>query len=198
MQAYLASPDRVGWKAYQSVYTRCSERAAQVAWSRLLTAADFKARHDELFGRVTERAVSAAVMSLEEVLAELSKLGRSSIKKTLVRGDDTGEVIASIDDIPDEDAASIQELTVETYVEGTGDEAREVKRVRVKLHSKPAALAELRRHLAPQRHELTGKDGGPIKTEDVTPISDLEAARRVAFLLTKAARAKPAPAKRKG
>lgn len=33
--------------------------------------------------------------------------------------------------------------------------------------------------------EHTGADGGPIKTEDVTQLSDLEVARRVALLLTK-------------
>ncbi len=34
--------------------------------------------------------------------------------------------------------------------------------------------------------ELTGKDGGPIETKDV---SDLETARRIAFLLAKAGKA---------
>tara|TARA_R110002074_G_C12558458_1_gene667629 strand:- start:25531 stop:25965 length:435 start_codon:yes stop_codon:yes gene_type:complete len=35
-----------------------------------------------------------------------------------------------------------------------------------------------------QEHEHTGKDGGPIKTEDVTP---LDTARAIAFLLSKGA-----------
>jgi len=34
-------------------------------------------------------------------------------------------------------------------------------------------------------HELQGKDGGPIKTEEV---SDLEKARRIAFLLNQGVR----------
>ena len=37
-----------------------------------------------------------------------------------------------------------------------------------------------------ERHEHTGKDGGPVKVEDV---SATEAARRIAFLLAKAAKA---------
>ena len=34
-----------------------------------------------------------------------------------------------------------------------------------------------------QRHEVTGKDGAPIETKDV---SDIEAARRVAYMLGQA------------
>ncbi len=39
-----------------------------------------------------------------------------------------------------------------------------------------------------QEHELTGKDGGPIKTEDASPF---ETARRLAFILAQGQRAKP-------
>lgn len=48
-----------------------------------------------------------------------------------------------------------------------------------------------------QAHEHTGKDGGPMQHEDRTPRSDLEVARRIAFLLSQAAQpeALPAPAK---
>lgn len=42
---------------------------------------------------------------------------------------------------------------------------------------------------ATQAVEVTGKDGGPIETKD---LSDLEVARRVAFLLHRAAMAKKA------
>ncbi|MCO5159633.1 MAG: DNA-packaging protein [Mesorhizobium sp.] len=45
---------------------------------------------------------------------------------------------------------------------------------------KNAAAADWREKVD---HELTGKDGGPIQTEN---LSDLEAAKRIAFLLTKA------------
>ena len=43
-------------------------------------------------------------------------------------------------------APAIGEVTVETYMEGKGEEAREVKRVRVKPWSKLAALDQLMRH----------------------------------------------------
>lgn len=125
-------------------------------------------------------------MDLREVLTELSKLGRSSIKKCLVRGDDTSDVVESLNDMSDDDAAAIKSMTIETYVEGHGDDKRDVKRLRIDLHDKRGALAELRRHHEPQKHEHTGKDGEAIEVK--APTSDLEVARRIAFLLSSAAR----------
>lgn len=194
LQAYLADPQRVGWRAYKAVYKKSSQRAAETGWSRLLKDAVFSARRDELVGEVTERAVTSAVMDLEEVLTELSKLGRSSIKNVIVRGDDTGDVIAAIEDMPDDYAATIKSLTVETYMEGAGDNAREVKKVKLELHDKKGALSELRRHHEPQKVELGGKNGEPIETKDVTERpTELEIGRRIAFALEKAARLMEAP-----
>lgn len=56
------------------------------------------------------------------------------------------------------------------------------------------SLELLGKHLGmfKERVEHTGKDGGPIETNDVTPRSDVETARRLAYLLmqgTKAAEA---------
>ncbi|GJD92916.1 terminase small subunit [Methylobacterium iners] len=63
----------------------------------------------------------------------------------------------------------------------------------MKLHSKERAVDLLFKHLglsAPDRHELTGKDGAPIETRDMSPMA---AARRIAFTLARAQReaAKP-------
>jgi hypothetical protein len=95
-------------------------------------------------------------MDLQEVLAELSKLGRANMQDFVVGGDDTADVIESLQALPREHAAAIQELTIDTYMEGKGDDAREVKRVKLKLHDKRGSLAELRRHLEPVKHEHSG------------------------------------------
>lgn len=191
LAAYLGDRERVGWKAYAAVYPKSSQRAAETAWSRLLKDAEFAARRDELLAAVVEGVKSAAIMDLEEVLAELSKLGRANMQDFIVQGagDNTAEVIAELRALAREHAAAIQELTVETYLEGAGKDAREVKRVKLKLHDKRGALAELRRHFEPSRHEIAGKDGGAIETADVSePISPNELARRVAHILASAAR----------
>jgi phage terminase small subunit len=197
LQHYFADPARVGWRCYQRVYPKSSQRAAETGFSRLLKTADFGAR----LAWLQKSAADDNVMDLNEVLVELSKLGRSNIKKAILAGDDTDELVESIKGLPDDAAATVQELTIESYVEGGGDDAREVKRVKIKLHSKHAALAELRRHHEPDRHEHTGAGGGAIEHHhDVdVEMGDLEIARRIAFALEKGARApKPAAKPKKG
>lgn len=190
LAAFLKDSERVGWRAYQSAYPKSSQRAAETGWSRLLKDAEFSARRDELLKSVMDEAKSTAVMDLTEVLEELSKLGRSNIQNVIVAGDDTSDVIESIQNMAPEHAATIRELTVETYTEGAGDNAKDVKRVSVKLHGKRDALSELRRHHEPDRHEHSGPDGKPIETKDVgEKPTDLEVARRIAFLLALGGRA---------
>jgi hypothetical protein len=67
------------------------------------------------------------------------------------------------------------------------ENARGVRRVKVKISDKRAALVEMGKHLGmfKERHEHSGKDGSPIKLES-RPMSDIEAARRVAFALGRA------------
>ncbi|MPZ36666.1 MAG: hypothetical protein GEU95_01165 [Rhizobiales bacterium] len=149
-----------GREAYRSAgYKPKNDATADACASRLLAEPAVAARVTVL----KEAAADDSVMSAREVLEELSKLGRSSIKNCIVNGDDAGEVIASLSDMPDEVAATIQEMTVETYTEGRGDNARGVKRVRLKLHSKTSALDLLGKHykLFTEKHEHDLSD--PLK-----------------------------------
>lgn len=193
-----------GRDAYGVAGYKAKPRAADASASRLLAGANVAARVAELKNEVAERVVSAKVMSLTEVLEEFSKLGRANMQNYVAAGGSyTDDVIEALQNLKPEHAAAIQELTVETYQEGGGDDAREVKRVKLKLHDKRGPLSELRRHFEPDKHELTGKDGKPIETKDVSePLSELELARRLAFVLelgarkAKATGAKAPPAKR--
>jgi phage terminase small subunit len=62
-------------------------------------------------------------------------------------------------------AAALQEVTVESYIDGGGENAREVKKVKFKLADKRAALVALGRHhkLFTDKFEHGGKDGRPIE-----------------------------------
>lgn len=208
LQAYFSDPERIGWRCYQGVYPKSSQRAAETGFSRLLKTAEFSSR----LAWLQKSAADVNVMTLNEVLVELSKLGRGNIQNVVVAGDDTTDVVASLREMAPEHAATIQELTIETYVEpGEADDhlerqakggalkrrqGRQVKRVKIKLHGKHAPLAELRRHYEPDK--LADPDGRALGTgaaEVVSEtLSDLEVARRVAFLLEQGARAAPAPA----
>lgn len=192
-QAFIRDPQRIGWKAYKAVFPGTSDHAAQTSWSRLLKKAGFRARIEEL----KAAAADVAVMDLREVLAELSKLGRANMQDFAHIGS-SDNVVGDIAELTPEQAAAIQEITVETYLEGRGDDAKTVKRVKFRLHSKPAALAQLREHHEPQRHEHTGKGGGPIKTKDVSEHTPLEVARRIIFALERGRRELAKGTKRKG
>ena len=196
-QSYFADPERIGWKAYQAHYPKADQHSAETAFSRLLLKnAEFGMRIAEL----DAAAATGKVMDLHEVLLELSLLGRSNLQDTLVNGDTTADVVASLRDMDRRHAAAIKSLTVDYYNEGSGDDAREVKRVKIELHDKRGALAELRRHFEPQKH--ADPDGKPLGTGAAEAavdavaekLTDLELARRIAFALEKAARAPKEPA----
>jgi phage terminase small subunit len=185
LQHYFSDPQHIGSHAWQRVYPDSSLKAAEVSFARLLKTPKFASR----LAWLQKSAADDNVMSLNEVLVELSKLGRSNIKKAVLHGDDTDELVDSIESLPDDAAATIQELTIETYLEGGGEDARQVKRVKMKLHGKHAPLAELRRHYEPDRH--ADPDGRALGTAaaEVGKVSELEIARRLAFLLTRGERA---------
>lgn len=182
-QAFVRDPQHVGWRAYKAVFTRSTRHAAETSFSRLLKNAEFSGRLDELKSAAADRAV----MDLQEVLAEQSKIGRANLRDFAHLGT-SDHIVKDIERLAPEQTAALQELTVETYLEGKGKDAKTVRRVKFKLHSKPSALAELRAHHEPQKHEHTGKDGGPIKTKDVSELSPLEVARRIAFALERGRR----------
>lgn len=194
LQHYFRDTERMGWRAYVAVYPSSSEPAAKTAFSRLLKNAEFAGRLAHLDATITAQVVDESVMTAREVLQELSKLGRSSIKNVIVGGDTTSDVVESLRELPDEHAATIQELTVETYTEGQGEFAREVKRVKVKLHDKRGPLRDLAQHHKLLTEKLADPDGRALGTGAAEKLgeklSDLEVARRLAFALERGNRAK--------
>src|SRR5712672_3014311 len=62
-------------------------------------------------------------------------------------------------------AAALIEVTVEDFLDGRGEDAREVRKVKFKLADKRGPLVDLGKHLGlfKERVELTGKDGGAME-----------------------------------
>ena len=89
-------------------------------------------------------------------------------------------------------AAALVEVTVEDFLDGRSEDAREVRKVKFKLADKRGALDLLGKHLGlfRDRVEHTGKDGGPM---EVKQVSDIEAARLIGRLLTKVSGSPPDP-----
>jgi phage terminase small subunit len=141
--AYLTDPEKIGWRAYQKAYPKSSRTAAEVAFSRLLKNAKFSARIAEL----AEQAAQGAVMTAQEALVELTRLARANMQDYMRVGPD-GDPVLDYSKLTRDQAAALQEVTVDTYTDGRGDDAREVKRVKFKLADKLRALELIGKHHA--------------------------------------------------
>jgi phage terminase small subunit len=147
--AYLADPEKIGWRAYRKVYPKSSRHTAENCFSRLMKKEEFAARVAELH----EQAAQAAVMTAQEVLEELTKLGRANMADYIQVGPN-GDPILNLRGLNRSQGAALVEVTVEDFKDGRGADARDVRRVRFKLADKRGALNLLGKHhaLFTERH----------------------------------------------
>ena len=177
-----------GRAAYGAAGYRAKGVVADANASRLLTNAKVSARIAELKGL----AAQASTVEATRVLTELAKLAFANMLDYMRVGPD-GDPVLDFSKLTRDQAAALVEVTVEDYLDGRGEDARKVRRVRFKLADKRGALVDLGRHLGlfKERVEHTGKDGGPVEVKQYT---DIEAARLIGRLLKKVADASPANA----
>lgn len=171
LQAYIADPQRTGYKAYLVVYPKSSDAAAKTGFSRLLNNADFKARLAYLESRVTEKVVERAAITTEQVLEELAKIGFANMQDyARVTGD--GEPYIDLSEMTRDQAAAVQSFAIEDYKEGRGKDARDIRKVTFKLHDKRSALVDIGKHLGMfvEKVEHSGK-------VDLVPIININGRR---------------------
>jgi phage terminase small subunit len=183
--AQAAASGKAHRLAYQETYGT-GGASADAAASKLL-------RIDKVSGRISElkaEAATAAGLEGARVLAELARVGFGNVLDFAVVGDD-GLPHIDLSIATYEKCGALASIEVEEHTEGTGDDARQVRKVRLKLADKVGALNSLGKHFdifRPTRVEVSGPGGGPIEV-----LTDLEAARRIAWLLNSAAtKAEPA------
>src|SRR5258706_8279414 len=177
-----------GRAAYGAAGYRAKGAVADAAASRLLGNVKVSARIAELKGV----AAQASTVEATRVLTELAKLAFANMLDYMRVGPD-GDPVLDFSKLTRDQAAALVEVTVEDYLDGRGEDARQVRRVKFKLASKLVALELLGKHLGlfKERVEHTGKDGGPVEVKHYT---DIEAARLIGRLLSKVANASPDPA----
>lgn len=110
--------------------------------SRLKTNEDIQARIEDIL----RRSAKKAEIQLADVIAEMAKLGFSNMRNYVNLTSD-GEPFIDVGELTEEEWAAVQEITIEDYTEGRGDDARDVKRVKIKLSDKRPALHLLGKHL---------------------------------------------------
>lgn len=172
-------------KSATEAYEAAGFKPHRQAASRLLTNVDVLARRDEIISAAAEDAG----ITVSRVLSELGKLGFSNMLD-YVRVQDEGDAYVDLSQLTRDQAAAIQEITVEDFLDGRGEDARKVRRVKFKLADKRGSLDLIGKHLGmfKEKIEHSGPGGGPIVTESLT---DTELARWLAFKLAGAAKETP-------
>ena len=85
--AYLADPEKIGWRAYKKVYPKSSQHAAETAFSRLLKNAEFSARVAEIVKRY------AAAAGLDPAIFSGHSLRAGFVTSALEHGADVLKVM---------------------------------------------------------------------------------------------------------
>src|SRR5258706_4286631 len=171
-----------GRAAYGAAGYRAKGAAADANASRLLGNAKVSSRIAELKGV----AAQASTVEATRVLDELAKLAFANMADYMRVGAD-GDPVLDFSKLTRDQAAALVEVTVEDYLDGRGDDARQVRKVKFKLADKRGALVDLGKHLGlfKERVEHSGPDGGPVEVKHYT---DIEAARLIGRLLSKVTR----------
>lgn len=127
-------------------------RAAKAAGAPLAGAHNWASKKLRLIkiqqriAKLEAEQLSKYEVSQAHILSELSKMGFANMDD-YIRVNEEGLPITDFSELTRSQAAAITSITVDTYVEGRGDEAREVRRVKFTLADKPKSLELLGRHL---------------------------------------------------
>ena len=133
-----------------------AKKSAKVTASQLLTNPNVQA----LLAKLTKKHADKLDLSTEKVLFELSRVGFSNMLDYIKTTEDGGAYV-DLSNLTQEQAAAIQEVTVDEYTEGRGKAARRVKRTKFKLADKIRALELLGKYLKlfTERVEVGGIKG---------------------------------------
>lgn len=167
VQAYIADPERVGWRAYRAVHPDATQRSAENGWSRLVRRAEVRDRINELLTAVAEKTAEKTAITAAAVIDELAKIGFSNMADYMQIGAD-GRPYLDFSGLTRDKAAAIQELVVETRPDPIGaasDEGPppEILKVRFKLADKRAALVDLGKHLGLFKERVEHDVADPLK-----------------------------------
>lgn len=144
--------------AYQSVYAAVSRSSAAANGWRLL--------QDEEIAKAIRQRLSEAAMTADEVLMRLARQARGDV-------DDYLDEFGNFDlekARQGQKTGLIKKLKSKTTRRIFEDETVETVEVEFELYDAQAALVHLGKHhrLFADRTEVTGKDGGPVQTEQTT------------------------------
>jgi len=117
---------------------------------------------------LAKEAAERAAVSVERTLREYAAVGYANMANYMKVGDD-GDPYLDFSEVSPEQAAALAEVVVEDFKDGRGDDARDVRRVKFKLHNKIAALDSIAKHLGmfDERREVKTPGGETLHVEIV-------------------------------
>ncbi len=105
-----------------------------------------KTRVAQAIASAIEKRSERTQVTADQVVEELAKMGFANMLDYM-RVTEDGAAVVDLSKLNREQAAAIGEVVIDEYMDGRGDDAREVKRVRFKLADKKSSLELLGRHL---------------------------------------------------
>jgi phage terminase small subunit len=169
--------------SYASVFGgKASDKNLRKSASRLSHRADISQRCAELVAAVarieeeaTEKAAAEAGITKARILNELAKLGFSNMFD-YIRVNANGDATVDLSALDRDKASAIQYVEVETYVDGRGDDANIVKRIKFRLADKHAPLVSMGKHFAMFVDVVKNPEGEqkPMKAVDLPPPETME------------------------
>jgi len=115
-------------------------------------------------------AARRAEISIESVLLELAKIGFANIDDFIEVDPHSGAPLTNFKKSNRDQRAAISEVTVEEFVVGRGDDAREVRKTKFKLADKRAALVDLGKHLGAFASDAGSDTTITIRVEGGLPV----------------------------
>ena len=137
-----------------------SEDSAGAIGHENLKKPDIAARVQELANKRNARLE----ITTDRILAEYARIGFASVG-TFTSVTSAGDPYMDLSKVGDDDWAAISEVQTEDYVDGRGEDARSVKKVKVKMHDKLRALDAMAKHVgigSSGNDSLKGLEGIPV------------------------------------
>jgi phage terminase small subunit len=127
-----------------------TEKTARIHSSKMLANANIQ----QLISESLRKRTDKLEITSERILSELAYMGFSNMLD-YIGTTEFGDAYVDLSSLTREQAKAIQEITVEAYTEGRGEDAREIKRTKFKLADKRGSLELLGKHLKlfTDRHE---------------------------------------------
>lgn len=125
--------------AIRAGYSR--DAAYAIGWENLK-----KPEIESTVQRLMFERSDATKVTAEQVIDELAKVAFASVKDFL-KVDDDGTPYIDVSSMNERQWAAVADVQVDEYIDGRGDDTHRVQRIKIKSHSKLAALSKLADHL---------------------------------------------------